>query len=77
MGTLDGRVAIVTGGSSGIGRGIALAFGRAGASVTVADLQEEPRRGRYHETEPRPPTGSTATAVRPRSRRPTSPAPTR
>lgn len=56
MGTLDGRVAIVTGGSSGIGRGIAIAFGRAGAQVVVADVQEEPRRGKYHETEPRPPT---------------------
>lgn len=56
METLDGRVAIVTGGSSGIGRGIAIALARAGARVAVADLQEEPRRGKYHETEPRPPT---------------------
>ena len=56
MGRLDGRVAIVTGGSSGIGRGIAMALAGEGANVVVADVQEEPRRGKYHETEPRPPT---------------------
>ena len=33
---LDGRVAIVTGGSSGIGRAAALALARAGARVVVA-----------------------------------------
>lgn len=32
---LDGQVAVVTGGSSGLGRGIALLFGQAGASVVV------------------------------------------
>jgi NAD(P)-dependent dehydrogenase (short-subunit alcohol dehydrogenase family) len=34
---------IVTGGSSGIGRGIALAFGSSGARVLNADVQEEPK----------------------------------
>ncbi|MFC4551364.1 MULTISPECIES: SDR family NAD(P)-dependent oxidoreductase [Halorussus] len=34
---------VVTGGSSGIGRAIALAFGEAGATVLVADVREEPK----------------------------------
>ncbi|WP_121823613.1 SDR family NAD(P)-dependent oxidoreductase [Halostella salina] len=39
----EGETAIVTGGSSGIGRAIARAFGDAGATVIVADLREEPK----------------------------------
>ena len=39
-GTLAGKVAIVTGGASGIGRATALAFAAHGARVTVADRNE-------------------------------------
>ena len=46
---LENRIAIVTGGSSGIGRGICLEFAREGARVAVADIQEQPKRGKYHE----------------------------
>ncbi len=53
---LAGRVAIVTGASSGIGRGIALEYAREGAKVCVADVREEPKRGKYHESEKQQPT---------------------
>ena len=36
-----GKVAFITGGSSGIGRATALAFARAGASVVVGDIAEQ------------------------------------
>ncbi len=47
MGTINydfsGDTVVVTGGSSGIGRAIALAFGAAGATVYNADIRPEPK----------------------------------
>ena len=40
-GKLDGRIGVITGGASGIGRSTALVMGREGAKVVVSDVQEE------------------------------------
>lgn len=40
---LTDKTAIVTGGSAGIGRGIAIELARGGADVVVADVREEPK----------------------------------
>ena len=45
MGLLKGKIAIVTGASSGIGRAIARRYAAEGASVVIADIVESPIEG--------------------------------
>ena len=40
-GRLEGRKAVITGGDSGIGRAVALAFAREGADVAISYLEDE------------------------------------
>lgn len=49
MRRLDGKVAAITGGSSGFGRAIALRFAREGARVVVGDLTEDAAPGNFDE----------------------------
>ncbi|MDB5363119.1 MAG: putative oxidoreductase [Rhodospirillales bacterium] len=50
---LDGKVAIITGGASGLGAAIARRFADEGAAVTIADLKPppDPLPGLFHETD--------------------------
>src|SRR4051794_26492835 len=41
LGRLEGRSALITGGDSGIGRAVAIAFAREGADVAISYLPEE------------------------------------
>jgi NAD(P)-dependent dehydrogenase (short-subunit alcohol dehydrogenase family) len=42
---LSGRIAVVTGSASGLGRAIALRFAQEGATVVVSDVRPDPREG--------------------------------
>jgi NAD(P)-dependent dehydrogenase (short-subunit alcohol dehydrogenase family) len=50
------RTVIVTGGASGIGRGIARRFGEEGANVVVADPRRDPKQGEKYDTDVEIPT---------------------
>ena len=49
MRRLEGKVAAITGASTGFGRGIAVAFAREGAKVVVGDITPTPSEGNFDE----------------------------
>ncbi len=60
MKELTGKVAVVTGAASGIGRALAAAFGREGMAVVLADVEAEPLAAAARQLED---TGARALAV--------------
>jgi Dehydrogenases with different specificities (related to short-chain alcohol dehydrogenases) len=52
------RTVIVTGGSSGIGRGVAIRFAEEGANIIIADIRESPKQGNRYETDMTTPTAN-------------------
>ncbi|POG54165.1 SDR family NAD(P)-dependent oxidoreductase [Haloferax marisrubri] len=52
----QGRVVIVTGASSGIGRAMAIRFGEEGATVVCASRSNEPHAGEHYDTDAAKPT---------------------
>jgi NAD(P)-dependent dehydrogenase (short-subunit alcohol dehydrogenase family) len=51
MGSLDGRIALVTGATRGAGRGTAVALGEAGATVYCTGRSTRERRSEYDRPE--------------------------
>ena len=56
MAAHESRVAVVTGGSSGIGRGIALRLAEDGFGVAVVDKRRTPKSGKHYDTDVTKPT---------------------
>lgn len=54
--TIDDRVAVVTGASSGIGRGIAKRLAEDGANVVIGDVRRKPKQGERYDTDVTTPT---------------------
>jgi NAD(P)-dependent dehydrogenase (short-subunit alcohol dehydrogenase family) len=59
--TSESRVAIVTGGSSGIGRGIAKRLAADGIRIVVADVRRDPKQGKHYGTDVTTPTDELVT----------------
>jgi len=49
MGRVDGKVAIITGPSSGVGRAIAIVFGHEGARIVCSDIRADARPEGYED----------------------------